>query len=354
MQPLVSYILKNLNWRSALLVLVINLGITLAIWLCIEMFFGAFIERRGSSLAQIQFAIMTSREFTVADSDRGFRLRKNFSSSTIHTNSQGFRGKEIPKVLTNQRLVLALGESTTFGWGVGDDESYPSQLERILNSTSANKPFVVVNAGIPSYSSRQVFLYADQLLTRLQPDVVIVSILWNDLFYSSIEEWKPQSLVPPYPSGLQQILFKYSHVYRWSTSKSARPELVNFYSKDAVTEYQKNIESILTLCKSKGIPVIFVEPPFSAHLIPKAGLTIWETRLSEKFVPEIADLFLAAQLQELESRQVPFVRHLLGISKRPTPEYFSDFLHTNVEGNRIIAQRIADFLHDDNLLAERK
>ena len=215
----------------------------------------------------------------------------------------------MPKDLANQRLVLALGESTTFGWAVADDESYPHHLETILNSDSEADNFVVVNAGVPSYSSQQVFLYAEQLLTRFHPHVVLVSILWNDLFYSSLEDWTPQSLVPRYPSELQKTMYQYSRVYRWFAGKPAKRQLVDYYSKDALAEYRKNIANIAGLCKSKGVPVVFVEPPFSEHWIEAAGVTTWANRFSREFIPKLADIFLETQIQETESQQVPFVRH---------------------------------------------
>jgi lysophospholipase L1-like esterase len=335
-------------------VLAINLGNTIVLWFCLEVAFGFFMDGRVSVQSKIQFATMMSRDFTEADDGRGFRLRSNFSSPMIHTNSQGFRGKELPQDLGDKRLIIALGESTTFGFGVGDDESYPCHLETILNSTSPNQQFVVVNAGVPSYSSRQVFLYAEELLASLHPDFVVVNIFWNDLFYSSLEEWTPQSLVPRYPSNWQRTMFKYSRVYRWLTSKPAKQELVDFYSTDALMEYKNNIANIIGLCKSKNIPVLFVEPPFSEQWIGAMGVTIWQNRFTKQFVTVLADIFLAIQIEESKSQQVPFIRHRLGVSERPTGEDFLDFLHTNSEGNHIIAESIADFLHDNYPPAPRK
>ena len=328
----------------------INTGTTVALWLCLEVFFGLFMGTRVSVHSRIQFATMTSRGFIAADGKRGFRLRPDYADSTVHTNAQGFRGNELPTDLDEKRLILALGESTTFGWGVADDETYPSHLEKILNSPS-DQGFVVVNAGVPSYSSQQVLLYAKELLDRFHPDVVLVCLLWNDLFYSSLEDWTPQSLVPEYPSPMQQALFGYSRVYRWLNSRPDGPELVNFYSNDALEQYRANIASIVRLCRSKDVAVVFVEPPFSEALVPKAGVNIWKNRFSKKFTPKLADLFLAAQIEATESEDVPLIRHDLGISERPQADLFLDFLHTDGKGNQIIAQAVATFLQESPLLA---
>lgn len=335
--------------RSFWRVLAVNLGTAIVLWLCVEAIAGLFVEDQSATLSRIQFANMTSRGFVEADDHRGFRLRTNFRSATLNTNSQGFRGKELPAEIADKRLVLALGESTTFGWAVGDEESYPSHLERILNATS-DDPVVVVNAGIPSYSSQQVLLYAEELLQRYRPTVVLVSILWNDLFYSSLEDWTPESLVPPYPSQWQSAMFKYSRVYRWLASRPRRRQL-DYYSPEALVEYRSNIARMIALCRSHGVPVVFVEPPFCEQLIEGSGVAIWEDRFSKGFVPKLADMFLEAQVQETESRQVPLTRHELGVSARPTAEQFLDFLHPDSQGNQVMAQSIARVLQENDLLA---
>ena len=68
--------------------------------------------------------------------------------------------------------VMTLGCSTTFGWGVDDAESYPAQLESILN-TEGHK-VEVINAGQPGYTSFQGLWLWDKVLAQYAPDVVVV------------------------------------------------------------------------------------------------------------------------------------------------------------------------------------
>ena len=81
------------NRNSILRGLVVNAGNTLVLWLCLELFFGLFMDGRTAVQSNIQFVTMTSRDFIGADSARGFRLLENYHSSTVTTNSQGFRGR---------------------------------------------------------------------------------------------------------------------------------------------------------------------------------------------------------------------------------------------------------------------
>lgn len=342
-----QHLRRHLPWRSVSRFVTFSIGATVVLWLSLEAVFGLLEDDRESVPSKIQFVTMTSRDFIVADRDRGFRLRPNFSSPTLHINSLGFRGQELPADLADKRLILALGESTTFGWAVADDETYPGYLEGILNSSATDRRTVVVNAAVPSYSSQQVYLYAEQLLSQIRPQVVLVSILWNDLFYSSLEDWTPQSLLPLYPSRLQRTLIENSPFCRWLTRKPAGPERIDFFSQDALAEYKSNVGRIVRLCRSKGVDVLFVEPPLCEHLISPTGETMWKNRFSRDFVPQIADIFLAAQIEELESQQVPLIRHPLGISARSTSESFLDFLHPDRDGNKLIAQSVAAYLQEE-------
>jgi lysophospholipase L1-like esterase len=80
-----------------------------------------------------------------------------------------------------------MGESTTFGWRVRDDETYPYHLMRELNRTAPS--IYVVNGGVPSYTSAQVYRYLKEILEGkiLSPRAVVIDIMWNDLWYSSAD-----------------------------------------------------------------------------------------------------------------------------------------------------------------------
>jgi len=78
--------------------------------------------------------------------------------------------------------VVALGASNTAGWGVAPAESYPAQLEALLNATGM--PATVLNAGIPGDTT-------GGMLARLErevapgTDLVILQPGTNDERYGS-------------------------------------------------------------------------------------------------------------------------------------------------------------------------
>jgi len=71
-------------------------------------------------------------------------------------------------------MVLALGDSLTFGSGATPDTSYPAALASLTG-------WRVVNAGVPGDTSAQALQRLPSLLQEHQPVLVLVSIGGNDL-----------------------------------------------------------------------------------------------------------------------------------------------------------------------------
>jgi tetratricopeptide (TPR) repeat protein len=76
--------------------------------------------------------------------------------------------------------ILCLGESTT---ALGGEDSYPSQLEAMLNAQSAGKKFTVINKGIISTTSDHILAHIEQDLDMYKPRLVIVMMGINDRAY---------------------------------------------------------------------------------------------------------------------------------------------------------------------------
>jgi lysophospholipase L1-like esterase len=99
----------------------------------------------------------------------------------VRTDSRGLRGADRDDELKKSRLrVLCVGDSVTFGVALADDDTYPSRLERALRGRlPPDAAPVVVNAGVPSYSSVQGLRLLDEL-APLGPDVVVWWFGMND------------------------------------------------------------------------------------------------------------------------------------------------------------------------------
>jgi hypothetical protein len=113
------------------------------------------------------------------DSEKlGYEMNPNFDGShgkltefrtRITTNSKGLRDREYGGERSDKPLILTLGDSVTFGWGVELDETYPKQLERLFKGSVD-----VVNAGVWGYNTLQEIEYVKSGASGYRPDLVMV------------------------------------------------------------------------------------------------------------------------------------------------------------------------------------
>ena len=118
-------------------------------------------------------------------------------------NAMGLRGR-LPQTPAPAGLlrVLAIGDSTTFGWGVNDDETYTAQLEQRIAAMDAGRPVEVINAGVSAYDLRQSLKRLKLLAPALHPNLVLVGLFWNDLPYETITPEGVSLRATPVAAGL--------------------------------------------------------------------------------------------------------------------------------------------------------
>ncbi|MBT5049755.1 MAG: hypothetical protein HOM58_14740 [Rhodospirillaceae bacterium] len=89
---------------------------------------------------------------------------------------------------TPSKRIFTIGDSQTFGFGLSDDDSWPNQLQCLLNDAE------VYNLGVPGINTDQYLVRLSQIWANLTPrDVVLVMVGWNDLVTDQ-SKFNPQNI----------------------------------------------------------------------------------------------------------------------------------------------------------------
>lgn len=141
---------------------------------------------------------------------------------SVRTDENGFRGE------AKKGSWLALGCSTTFGWGVEETEAWPAVLSREIG-------IPIINGGVPGWSTHQ----AKQKVAdwnRFQPPVVLVSYIVRDSQSSSMPD--RDSIPSPFWSKLQLFRLINQSLSQKKSSPTGETHRVS------VHEYEKNLKEI--------------------------------------------------------------------------------------------------------------
>lgn len=140
----------------------------------------------------------------------------------------------------SETRILCLGESTT---AYGGQDSYPRQLERILNRDSDGKVYTVINAGVPGTNTDIIVENLAENLDKYRPDIVITMMGIND-------EYQKMSTVPEENRVLSFL--KKSRVYKlvWTIWRNAN------FMHDGVEKYG---DSSMNLNWSKRLETYLID-----------------------------------------------------------------------------------------------
>ena len=115
------------------------------------------------------------------------------------TNRLGLRDREVDRLRAPGFRIVAIGDSFTFGWGVALEDSWPKLLEAHLRADGFSAE--VLNAGRGGYGPADYVRVAEQVIPRLEPDLVLVGVLQGDDLAQSLSSTPatPPDVVGPSP-----------------------------------------------------------------------------------------------------------------------------------------------------------
>jgi lysophospholipase L1-like esterase len=221
----------------------------------------------------------------------------------VSLNSNGHRDDEMSvQKPPDERRILVLGDSATFGWGVDQGEDFSARLEAMLLE-QRGRTWQVINTGVNGYNSQQeaAFFLTEGIL--YDPDIVLLAYGANDVdpvIKPNTETWRR---VPTWPSSLPDLLNRarsLSYLYQ-TTRLFQRMQEVGAAAEHGATpsithhpgwpDSLKAVQSIAELCERKGIPFLvalkFSNDADAITALRKAGIdTISLGPAWERVAPE--------------------------------------------------------------------
>ena len=92
----------------------------------------------------------------------------------ISFDARGLREHDLGGPAPSGPSILAIGDSFTEGYLVGNDETWSSNLQRVTG-----RP--VLNGGVRAYGIDQIVLRAERIVPQLKPDTVILGFIPDDI-----------------------------------------------------------------------------------------------------------------------------------------------------------------------------
>ncbi len=107
--------------------------------------------------------------------------RWSIAGATYTTDAQTFRSHTTPRVSPDEEtLIVVMGGSAVFGYGLNDDETWASSLEKRLRERFGSS-VTVLNAGCNGHNTLQQMIRAHMRVLPLKPDFIVHYGAINDV-----------------------------------------------------------------------------------------------------------------------------------------------------------------------------
>ena len=294
---------------------------------------------------QVRYVPHPHRGFALVPGDRTFTY-----DCEVRVNSHGLRGPEIPPKSDAEVRLFLLGDSLTFGHGVTEEETIGAWLEKELERRApleGGRRYRVINGGHQGFATRQEVDMLRELGDELQPDLVLLLWLWNDIQEKIVE--RPPEGTPPPPPIVAPVPTPLAFTLRQWGRKSALLLWLNdlepggtLTGPEAVERAMPKIDKQLGRFTKKlqhlGIPgALVILPDANALVVPNIALTV---------DAEVTHLARTRGIPVIETAAA--VRTCIEQTGRIPVLPFDG--HYDGTGNAAIARGFADGLLDQNLL----
>ena len=245
-------------------------------------------------------------------------------------NERGLRDRPVLPKAAGEYRVLALGDSVTFGWGVDQDKTFSARLEALLEER-LHRPVRVINSGVGGYNTVQEMTYFKQEGITLQPDLVMLTYVQNDIEVNKgpFDPWAQSSLWgKPFPDMVLTMVGKLwfyrlmHHAYNYALpTLQPTPAATSPQEGMGWRQSMAALRELTLICEERHIPLIM----------------------------------FFHRLDSAENQQLfeDVVQHAQGVPVRDMGQWYGGIKvsslvnskvdgHPNAEGHRVMAEHMAD------------
>lgn len=166
--------------------------------------------------------------------------------------------------------VLVLGDSVAFGWGVAEEQAFPRVLESLWNAAGPPEGasrVEVVNCGVPGWGMPNELLWLREVGIALDPDLVLVTLINNDLtdVITALETARGQVMRAPTrtPAWLGWSYLARSMAAAIEALRSGPVRNDYFVDLEGSRDYEAATEHVCTLLgdlhAAAGVPLVVMD-----------------------------------------------------------------------------------------------
>lgn len=216
-------------------------------------------------------------------------LEGQFYGAPVHINSLGMRDREVPEKPAGEFRLMVLGDSVPFGIGVRYEDSFPRQLEMLLNERHPKRRFRTLNMGVPSYNTEQELIQLQSMGLALRSDAVLLLFSNNDIepkrwVLDKRDKWYVDLTQRSYAGSLLYVFVRdlSARFSAFAAGSGMPPQRDN--SRVALDHYRtdsprwqaidRSLTGINALCRAHRIPfVLFTndEVPYIVELLERVA-----------------------------------------------------------------------------------
>ena len=283
-------------------------------------------------------------------------------SPTDGRNSLGLRNREVGQKQPGTYRILFLGDSLFWNSETRSGELYTNVLERRLNARSPQTPptYEVINAGIPGYTTYQELEFLKLHGLDMQPDMVVLGFVLNDVYYKYLHKPTAQRLLDREPPAM--------HRYRFDSTRFPGTLFARSYLAHKVVERSQVLWQMI-----RQRPIFPFERRYDFHLAWKSYgwndaqrlIGEMQTLLTERAIRFAIVVFpLSDQVEEqyrqldeayvlypqdrirqiCDDYEIPSLDLTPAIYQNGGPTLFRDYPHLNAAGNDVAADELEKFL----------